>query len=913
MNISKKFILVSSLPFLLAACADESPFEDTTKRGEGKITLSLTSSSEVKTSIPHFRSETTEIVVPPVSLFQIRLSKTDGSYAKTWSNIDEFAKETEFSIGQYSLEAYYGTPDSQGFIKPSEKGYEHAYYYGITENIMVLENQETPVKINASLANSLVWVEYTDAFKNFFRSWNTILKTSGKGDVELGSEEGKSYVSPGKVDIVMDAVLENGNPVFLNPAEFDAEAQHMYKITYDIFNGDNGNAILSVKFNDDPEATHDIPVELSDEVVSAGVPVVSLVGFESSQIFETQAGTPFNNDVKYEVLAKGGIAKAILKISSDTYSSSFLDNGQIDLCSATAEQQKAIEKAGIKARGFFSNPEKMAFLDMNDFCNNLPAGIHEISLMVTDQNQHTNDPETPTVKIISVNTNSVITKTESIFGNNYADITVEYDGPDPTKNGVNPFSFKFVIPRTGLEYPVEIKAIGTETNSLTRAIYQSHIYVFRVGLPEEAADSYPLRMYFNGSSNPVDDSHTVDIIYPDYTVEYDAFAKWMRLRVAGIENDVNKKKLFTERLRVFVDGNEIENVSKDIQTGIISFEGLTPDKDYNLKTSLQISKIPQIFSETSRIHMEAEIDVPNGDFTNFDEDKKIEINAINIGSEYTVKVLFGGEYQNKTSIIREVPMGWGTLNNETCDLNSSNKNTWYLVPSTFIESFSDSQNNYCTIRSVAYSHDGENLSASTGGKWQGQGNTNYYGETTPNLNNLDKSIGELSLGNRENFDGIEFMSRPSKLVFDYSYMCYNQDNQLPEENGYVEIIIKDSNKKVLAKEVKKLECTSKWSLDSNNLPFLEDPITKMKIELSSYEFGSKAAYLKIIFKSKFNEGTPNIYMPTGELLSEGLHANELKKDGNCYLNSADRNRPANSYHAFCMGSELKVANVHFEY
>lgn len=875
MKISKKFILVGSLPFLLAACADESPFENSsTKKGEGKIKLSLSSSSEVKTAIPQFRSETTEIVAPPVSLFQIRLSKTDGSYAKTWSNIDEFAKETEFSVGQYSLEAYYGSSDSQGFINPSDKGYEHAYYYGITEDIMVMEDQETPVQISASLANSIVWVEYTEAFTHFFRSWNTILKTAGKEDVEIGQQSGKSFVSTGTVDIVMDAILENGNPVFLNPAEFMAEPQHMYKITYDVFKGENDIITLSLTFNDDPEEVHNVTIELTDEVVNADPPVVSLVGSETSKTIETQVGTPISEEIQYEVIAKGGIAKAMLKVSSDTYKSSFLDNGQIDLCNATESQQKAMIQAGINARGFFKNPETMAFLDLTEFCKNLPEGTHEISLLITDKNTNVNDSESPTVKIISVNTNSEILSTEAIFGNNYADITIAYDGPDPTQNGANPFSFKFIIPRTGIEYPVEIKAIGTETNPLTKATYVSHNYVYRVALPEEEADSYPIRMYFNGGSEPVDDTHSVDITYPEYKVEYDAFAKWMRLRVAGLENDANKIKLYTERLRVFVDGEEKE-VSKDLQTGIISFEGLNSDSDYKLKTTLQLQSEADKFSAETIVSTEKEVDVPNNDFS---VTKTLKIDPINVGGKYIIWFIAAKSYQITSSINRIVPAGdWASLNELTCYDKAVTNNTWCKVPSTFLE------DGKVIIRTVGYTHNALNVDET-----KNKTNTNYYCENTPTYEQLSKSIGELFLGtysfngSPKRLDGIDFNTRPTSLTFNYTYSSYN------DEVGFVYIKLYDSEGELISQNEKDLQKTTS-----------ENSLT---LSLGGYPFNKKAAKIELSFKS--SKGEPSIKIPTGSELDEGFKettfvANEKKK--------------ANDFVTFAKGSELKIANVHFEY
>lgn len=854
MKFLKPLLSLTGLFLLLGSCTDESPFTDNSNKGGGKINLNLTSSSEVSSAMPNVRSVTKQVVPPPVSDFQIRLSKTDGSYAKTWSSLEEFAKETEFSVGMYELEAYYGTPDSQGVVKSSDKGYEHAYYYGKVEDIVVKESQETNVTIGASLANSIVVVEYTDAYKNYFRSWNTTLKTSGKENVELGDEEGTCYVTPGVVDIVMDAVLENGNSVFLNPAEFDAEPCHMYKIKYDVFNGENGSVILSLNFNDDPEEIHDVWIELNDELVNAEAPVVNAVGFESGALIETQVGIPFDQDVQFEVIAKAGISQAVLKVNSDTYTASFLNNGQIDLCVASPQQQGDMEKAGIKARGFFNNPETMAFLDLTEFCKNLPAGKHKISLQITDKYSQTNDPDSPYIEINAVDTESAIVKTESYFGENCAYITVEYDGPDPTQNGKNPFSFKFTVPRTGLQYPVEIKAIGTESNPLTRATYEKHQYVYQVTLPEEASDYYPVSMYFNGGSKPVDDSHEVEITYPDYTVEYDAFAKKILLKVK--EEDSSKLNLYNENLRIFVNDQEIKNATLDATTGILTIPDLKSDSDYKVKTTLRVSSTPDIFSEEVTLHTEKEVGVPNGDFEQLTALPQQELNQ---GGTWSTSILDGAKYQNKTKFTISEAKNWATNNQKT--LSGSPDNTWFVIPSVFNssleytstrngvgtlsspstpESYSgfighNNSNNAMVIRNVAWDPSGTVPSKCT--KAPKSSGKDYYNHTEATVSK--KSVGTMFLGEysytngREEFkQGCDFESRPLKLT---GYYIYTLDKISQEvDHGVITVQI-CNDEEVLAEGTSKLKAVASYS--------------SFSIDLNYKPFGKKANQLKIMINS----------------------------------------------------------------
>ncbi len=53
----------------------------------------------------------------------LRLTADDGSYSGSWDSAEEFPSDKEFKAGQYTLEAFYGTEDDEGFGKP--------YYYGV--------------------------------------------------------------------------------------------------------------------------------------------------------------------------------------------------------------------------------------------------------------------------------------------------------------------------------------------------------------------------------------------------------------------------------------------------------------------------------------------------------------------------------------------------------------------------------------------------------------------------------------------------------------------------------------------------------------------------------------------------------------------------------------------------------------
>lgn len=859
-NIFK--ISTASLAFLaITSCSQESPWSDYT--GEGGIKLNLTSSSAVLSEIPETKSVNTDIVAPSAELFQIRLTKNDGSFSKTWGSLKDFAEESSFSAGTYTLEAFYGSEDSQGIVADSEEGHEHAYYYGVENNIVVRGGESTNVQIHASLANSVVAIEYTDAFKNYFNSWNTTLQTKGEKDLSLGENEGLAYVIPGDVDVIIKAEQQNGKSLTLNPAIFEAAPRHLYKIRYNIYNGEIGkNDRLEITFNDDPEETHKIVVELTDELFASDGPEVTPDGFLSGDIIETLSGSNFENTLRFRIVARGGISEARLTIGSDSYKPSFLSDGVVDLVSATQEQLAAISEAGIKVSGIEGNSSELAIIDFSELCRNLPVGKHEISLVVKDRLQRANEPVGLTLSALSANMQIVEVK-PSFLGSGYGELVISYNGADPTIPGQNPFTFE----AKGNSSFEGVRIISINDIPFTKG-FESKDYIYKIALPDVDKDEIPVRVFFNGASNAFDEKPVV-IKYPEYTVISDSFSKRIILKIDGFEDD-SKLNLYFDRLKVLIDGNITTNVVKDIRNGLITVTGLEPGKEYDVKTSLAATPSVGKYGSQETIRTESGSDVPNGDFSAVHN--TINLTGINNGGTYGTTSLV--KQQNKTSIVRDEANGWASLNSFTCYNGSKNRNSWYMVPSTFVE------NGVAVIRSVGYNHSGADLPQSIK-------TATYYSQNAPSDDQLNKISGEMFLG-EYNYDGsdnrhegVSFDCRPDKLQFDYTYAPYG------DEEGYISIKIKDASGNVLSSGSMKLGLQSSW--------------TTATLDLKGYGFGSRTASLEIGFRSTTEGVIPGIKILSGSDL----------KDYNGVWPSATVD--TNQSKAFAMGSELRIDNVRFIY
>ena len=854
---------------ILAGCASEAPWG--TGSGEGSIRLDLATTNDVTAAVPAVRAVSSEIATPPVADFKVKVSKSDGSFSQTFSTVKEFAEKDSYSVGTYEIEVWYGEPESQGFV--TGETYEHAYYYGKVDDVTVLEGQTTEIALEASLANSIIVIEYTEAFKKYFTDWQTSVQTDGHEPVNLGSEEGMSYVVPGNVNVIIQAELQNGKTLKLNPATFVTEPRHMYKMRYNVYNGEVGGIAkdqLVIEF-DDSLNEEPVTIDLTEELENTLPPVVKSEGFENGQNFVTQSGTPFNGEVKFNVSAMGGIKEAKLTIESDTYNPDFLRNGFIDLCQATEKNQTDMQAAGIKAVGFFRNPGEMAQLDLTEFCRELPDGNHKFIFQGKDKFDQINDPVSVTVACVPVEMS--MTAAPAPFGEGYVDVTVSYNGPDPTAPGSNPFSFRC----QGNYGFVDSEILSIAKKESTR-VFESYDYVYRISVPDVDRDEFDVRAFFGEETEDGTNMMTTNtqFVYPDYQVQLDPMTQKLRINV--VNDDPNKKLLFFHKLRVFVNGTRLKEgeFSRDEPTGLIAVYNLQPETEYRIQTTLQSSANATKFGSDDTIVTTKATPVPNGDFSQIEQ----TINKqIQVGADYK----WGGPtYSNKCTFKYSEPKGgWSSINKRTFYEGSNPQNSWFMVASTFV---GDKHNelNTVVIRTVGYSHNGTLPAANS--------STLYYNPNAPNYNSFTRVSGELFLGTY-NFDGDEtrsdgfaFDARPTSLSFSYKYVPYQGVSR-----GSVEIIVYDDKGAVINQRKKYL--------------FERDGMEDDKITLHRYPFGVKPAKVCIRFLSSDLEEGEKIETkyPTGNDLNEGVSS------------LFDRTLKDNSAHAMCIGSELTVSNLRFNY
>lgn len=859
-NYQKGLLLLALVPGLgLTGCSDESPWSGSDDMGG--IALNLESDGRL---MRHgTRADDTQCpIVPDANAFGIKLTKSDNTYSKTWSSLEGFNKESEFPIGDYTIEASYGDVTEQGFERPCFKG---------TNTLHVSPGTTTPVNVTATLANAMVTIKYTDAFLANYSTYSAAIETPNHSEPVLfpQGETRSAFIDPsgeGYTELVLTLTNDQGQTVNLRPAKFVAQPRRNYVITVNVTgNVSKGDAVLEIGFEE--EVTKEtITISLGDELFTSPAPEVRPTGFTVGTPVELMEYDELAVSPQFDLYAFGGFREVNLKVANTngTYVPAFGLN--VNLVNADATTQAQLADAGVKVSGLFRNPDKMAVVNVKGFLGNLPAGEYSVKVEVVDAlgRLSTETVENP------VELTATVTKTEySIIsaGNidylaNEAQVVVNTNSQQ-LKNRIK---FRVNNAEATVKSVTEGGAAPAPKRTRTRAELP-YTYTYTLDVPQATTASVAVE----SSYGKLKATANVTVNGPAYEVVSDAFA---RFAVFGIETDnAEMKEYLTKNLTVY-NGNAAVtpgNITRDVQNGFITVKGLSAGRaydGYSLKLGDGFEKPVPSFTT------EAEVAVPNGDFGT--AGRRIQIGGLMVGGEYKVDAgIIKGTYHHTSSIDRTEPEGWATVNDLTAYTNSSNKNTWFIAPSMFLD------NGVSVIRSVGYNHNGTTPSTSGG-----QFNTKYYCENAPSSAQLEKAAGELFLGTYS-YDGAEhrikgtaFSSRPLSVSFDYKYIPVNGE----QAQADVEVI--DESGSVLASGLMLLSA----SADMQN----------KTIRLSNYVFGKKASKLYINFRSTKSGATPAINIPSGGSLDEGQAL------GNKTIS-------ANGYKAFAKGSELTIDNVKVSY
>lgn len=726
---------------LLVSCHDDwnTPAAD----GSGFINPFIDLDTQMTTSRStdnSSRADGTEITAADLAL---RLTYTDGEGVWNWASVAEFDKEKQFKIGNYLFEAYYGDAAEQGFDLPS--------YYG-SQTITVEDGQTTPVAVTATMSKSMITIKYTDAFQSYMSDWSASVN-----DIEyIKGEDRPVYVTPGDVTVKISVTKPNGVGGEFTLDKIDAKARYHYTLTVDVNEGNVGDAVLTVTFDEYLEE-EDIEIDLSDRLLLTPAPTVTAKGFTSGEPIDVLAGSTPDNDLTMDVLARAKMKAVTLK----TASVSLLQQGwpeEVDLLSA-GQQLKSL---GFDAFGLWNNPDQMAQLDFTGVVKNIKhvAGAdNNVTFTVTVKDNLLRESE---ATVLALNIETV--QLELAKGDAY------YSPGDPLKvvlgyNGKNvkeDVKFQYFHRHAGVWHELSIAEVSQPSRAMSN---------FTVTLNVPALDE-PIRIQATCGGTT---SNEIEVGFAPFSISYEennVFATYAYVDVVGISGHSNptaENKLEFHVLNP--ETNKYEKVEYTDADGLAKISGLHPGITNKVKVSVDGQSARPVELKT-----EAAIALENGDMEDWQFTNK------------TVQGL-GGLLGSATCTIYTCT-GWATLNELTTSALDYRSN--YSGLSSTLSTEEAHAGTAALIRTVGY----------------GRGSATdvrYY------------SKGELYLGNTVNNDavyGIPFAGRPTSLSFYYKYNAYSEGDK-----GYAEISVLDAEGNVLATNTVNLEPTSAYTLQKLNLNY----------------------------------------------------------------------------------------------
>lgn len=388
----KYFGLLSSV-VAMALCGCNDDLVGQGGHDTGRISLDVDVNATAKAG-QGSRAFADDGVVTPQDL-AIKLTSADGSFSQTWASVEEFGQDAEFTVGEYTLEAYFGNAD--------DKGFECPYVYG-SAPVKVRVGETTQVGLTATLSNSMFTVVYSEAMQQYLQSYSAELMSQGAAEpVAYAADETRpAYMPAGKTDVYVSVTKPTGTSARLLAATVDAKPRHHYIVSVDI-KGGAGAETLTVTFDDALE-TEDYVIELSDELMNAPAPTIEAQGFDPAAPVEMMAGTAYDGSLAFAVMARGQIKQVKLATSEPAMMGAQWP-AELELVGMSEADQAKYTEMGLSVRGLWRNPDKMALVDLAGLLKNatLPAGVDEATLQFTltafDRLGKASEPATLTVAL----------------------------------------------------------------------------------------------------------------------------------------------------------------------------------------------------------------------------------------------------------------------------------------------------------------------------------------------------------------------------------------------------------------------------------------------------------------------------------------------------------------------------------
>lgn len=542
----------------LTSCSDDWSMDSSST---GRISPMVGIDTEAITSRPaaSSRADASSLSAADLSL---RLTQLGVDNARTWSwaSITDFDASMQFPVGQYSLEAYYGDKNAEGFDAPA--------FYGRQE-LTVADDQVTQLALTASLSKSMITLKYTEAFENYMTDWSA----SVNGITYAKGEQRPIYVKSGDVNINVTVTKPNGKGGSFTLGTIETKPRYHYTVTIDVNEGNVGEATLTVTF-DDNLAMVDLDVDISDAILDTPAPTITAEGFDAPINIVSGMGTDAKPSMN--IIAMGGLKEVWLETNS-VYLAKKGWPESIDLIAATADQQATLTALGLNTLGLWKNPDKMAVIDFSGVLPNIKVmdtdNTTTFTVHVVDGIQRS----TANV-VLTVNVEDIELELQKIDENFTAgdelNVGVLFNGnASELKNNL---SLEYYVSDYNTWDTLDIVSV-TPTSSRAGVLYDVKV------VAPDVDGTLQLRAKCSGKQSQIDiKSAPFEIAYTSNNV----YATHAYLSVVGIDGEADPS-LTGATFAVKAEGaSTFTPASYTVESGYAHLTGLTPNTTHQVKVTI---------------------------------------------------------------------------------------------------------------------------------------------------------------------------------------------------------------------------------------------------------------------------------------------------------------------------------------
>ena len=684
-------------------------------------------------------------------------SESEGSESTVENNTvvdwNDLMKPVELRAGTYLV--------SVSFSDLSKEGFDMPCYIG-EENITLKKDETKTIEnITCSLANSIFSVNYTDAFKEYFKDYSVSMTTSYGNEIVFAKDETRdAYLSPGKIDIyvtakregqseakykldlskISDSTPEDGEDTDEDISNGVFKAKRKYTITLDV-NADK--AILKVSFSDEVSEEKTVSIDVSDVALNAKAPVMTGNNLVSGELVKIIEGSVGSEKYAVAINAEGVIKECILT----TKSQYLLDKGwpaRVDLASSEIpemENKNKLKELGLDIKGLTTNIDQFAWVDFTNVINSIAKDNQiDLNLSVTDKfGKTTVDDFVVSATTTNCDFAVAATENEAKFLGNTCMVDVSF-----IKG--NPNNIKFSLEDGKVLNIVETQKVegGSDGKEHHRVTLQG------------------------GSDIQFINPFNVKAKYLDYDLTAENLPVSIGILLDNGEGDVWAKRAYLHVYNDDMQNLKVQRLDGDVWTDIAESEisGMNIiAKGLASNTEQQLRVVKNGTEETNVVDIvtEEELKLPNSEFEDWYYTRPSGVKYWEVW------------YACKDG---ETPV-WNTMNQLTTSeggtstswINPNRDGCRYNANSGTIKDENGFYGSAALIRAVGWGR---------GNDANGSANAKYG------------TVGELYIGTydvsakKAVYSGISFNSRPSKMNFKYKYRPGNGGDQY-----YAEVIVYD--------------------------------------------------------------------------------------------------------------------------